>query len=243
MDLFKDAIYEDLDEISQLVEPFEFELNNELSKMDEEIILDAEFFRAMVNINSGRESSYESLRKIVERHANKLGLKLLVKQNKQDYNFCNKFFKIKHEEGMSYNAKTGELIGEAKVIKTKVAYEDKEIEDILVKYMKDEFNNKLGRPSAVSKPRLNEICDLFGAYEALKDRSARGKVNLLYKKYIELINDRKLNIRDVELFKRFIDWNIKYVVNGSLPSMSNITKVKIMMRNELPIYSIKEEQV
>jgi hypothetical protein len=243
MDLFKDKVYEELDDISQLIEPFEYAVNNELAQMPDEIELDANFFGGLVSYNGGRNHFYQSVRKIVERKANSLGLKKLANQARLEYNFCSDFFDLEIGENVQYNAETKELNGEAKIIKTKLAYEDREIEQMLVEYMVGQFRAYWRKPSKISKPRLNEICDLFNVNEALKDRSASGKVSKLQKKYKELISERKLNIRDVELFKRFIDWNIKYVVDGSLPSMSNITKIKIMMRNELPIYSIKEEEV
>lgn len=243
IDLFKDKVYEELDDISQLVEPFEYAVNNELAQMPEEIELDKDFFKSMIGYGGGRNNITQSVRKIVEREANNRDLKVLSAHISNDYNFVNNFFKAEIEEGSYYNAATEEFIGGAKITKTKLAYDDKDIEKMLIDYMRSKFNNKLGRPSSISKPRLNEICDLFGAYDALKDRGARGKISKLYTKYKTLIEERKLNIRDVELFKRFIDWNILYIRNGSLPSMSNITKIKIMMRNELPIYSIKEEEV
>lgn len=243
IDLFKDKVYEELDDISQLVEPFEYAINNELSQMREEINLDVEFFTNLIAANSGRENMYQSIRKIIEREATSLNLKKLAEHVHVDYNFCKDFYKLELSDNLTFNAMTKELNGEAKLIKYKVAYEDKEIENMLVNYMDSEFSRKLYKPSLISKSRINEICDLFNAAEALKDRSASGKVSSLLQKYKDLISERKLNIRDVELFKRFVDWNIKYIVNGSLPSMSNITKIKIMMRNELPIYSIKEEVV
>jgi hypothetical protein len=243
IDLFKDKVYEELDDISQLVEPFEFAVNNELAQMPEEITLGQEFFENMLGYGGGRNNITQSVRKVVEREATNRGLETLSQHMRNEYGFVDKFFKVEIEEGSSYNAATKEFIGGVTIIKDKMAYEDKEIEKMLIDYMGNQFGNKLGRPSAISKPRLNEICDLFGAYDALKDRGARGKLNKLYTRYKTLIEERKLNIRDVELFKRFVDWNVKYVKNGSLPSMSNITKIKIMMRNELPIYSIKEEEV
>lgn len=242
-DLFKDKVYDELDDISQLVEPFEFELNNQLAQMPDEINLDAEFFKAMVSYHNGGSSFYEALRQVVKREAHKLDLKELGDHARLNRDFTKDFFEFVIDEDLQYNAATNELNGEAKIIKKRNAFEDKEIEEMLIDYMRDEFNSRLSRPSNISKPRINEICDLFGIDEALKDRKARGKVNKLYNRYKELMADRRLNIRDVDLFKRFIDWNVRYIVDGSLPSMSNITKIKIMMRSELPIYSIKEEEV
>lgn len=243
MDLFKDKAYEDLDDISQLVEPYEFTINNQIAQLPDEIVLDADYFASVIRNNSGRDSAYDDLRKIVQRQANKLNLKELAEHSRLEYQFSKEFFKIEMDENVTFNPATNELIGDVKIIKTKVAYEDKDIDKMLLDHMKKEFSNKLGRPSNMNKGRMNEICDLFGIPEALSDRKAMGKLNKLYAKYKELMSDRTMNIRDVELFKRFVNWNVKYIKDGNLPAMSNITKVKIMMRNELPIYSIKEDEV
>lgn len=243
MDLFKDKVYEDLDDISQLVEPYEYIINNQLAQMPDEIELDADYFLSLIQYNSGRDSCYDDLRQVIKKQADKLGLSELAKHSRLNYDFSRDFFKVEMDENVTFNPATMELIGEIKIIKTKLAYDDKDIDEMLINYMKSEFGNKLGRPSSMNKGRMNEICDLFGIPDALSDRKAKGKLNKLYKKYKELMSDRTLNIRDVELFKRFVDWNIKYVRDGNLPSMSNITKVKIMMRNELPIYSIREDVV
>lgn len=243
MDLFKDKVYEELDDISQLVEPFEYAVNNELAQFPDEIVLGSDFLESAIAYAGGRSSTSQSIRRIVEREAYSRNLKTLCDHSKDDYYFVNNFFELHIDDNTTYNATTKELVGDIIITKKKMAYEDKEIEDYLLKYMHNKFSTHFRRPSFINKPRLNEICDLFGASDALSDRSAKGKVNKLYKRYKSLIEERSLNIRDVELFKRFVNWNLKYVKDGSLPSMSNIAKVKIMMRNELPIYSIKEEEV
>lgn len=237
MDLFKDKAYEELDEISQLIEPYNFQVNEELARFPDEINLGEDFAVRLI-----KDRYSVSVSDVVQKEANKLGLKNLYKNLRSDYAFCNNFFALEIEEGTSYNPATKEFKGSIRVLKKKIAYEDKEIENMLMSYMRNQFG-RLPRPSQLKKGNINEICDLFNVKEALSDRSTKGKLRLLHNKYKELIENRTLNIRDVDLFKRFIDWNCLYIVNGSLPSMSNITKIKIMMRKELPIYSIKEEQV
>lgn len=243
MDLFKDKTYEDMDEISQIVEPYEFIINDELSKFPDEILLDADCMFKILQYNSGRDHSSKSMRQVIQTEAARLDLEKLSKHSREQYSFVDEFFDLHIEEGTTFNASTKELNGEIKLTKKKIAYEDKEIDEMLITYMNKQFNNSLNKPSVMSKPRINEICDLFGIKDALSDRTARGKRNKLFAKYKELMSDRTLNIRDVELFKRFINWNIKYIRDSNLPAMSNITKIKIMMRSELPIYSIKEDEV
>lgn len=243
MELFKDTKYDELDDISQLVEPYEFIINEQLSKFPDELELDNSFFKRAVLRNAGSETIYEDLRSVVERAANDRNLNELGDWTRSNYEFSRDFFKYEVGDDVRYNAKTDELTGSAKIVKQKMAYEDKDIDEMLLKHMNKEFRIKLGRPSYVNKSRINEICDLFGVTDALSDRKTSGKVGRLRNKYEELFNNRSLNIRDVDLFSRFIKWNVAYIRDGNLPAMSNITKIKIMMRNELPIYSIKEEEV
>jgi hypothetical protein len=245
MDLFKDKAFEEMDEISQMIEPFECQINVELSQFPDELVLDAEFFTCLIDYNRNRlnYSITEDLRKIVERKASILGLELLTKTARTDRNFIAEFFDFEAEENCKYNAKTNELIGEIKVIKKKIAYEDRDIETHMKDHLKGTFNDFYYRPSEINKPRVNEILDLFNVKNGLSERKALSKIKILSKHYQTLIDDKSLNIKDVELFKRFVLWNIKYIKNGSLPALSNITKIKIMMRNGLPIYSIKEDIV
>ena len=243
MELFKDAVYEKLDDISQLVEPYEFNINSELAQMPDEIILGPDFFHSMIACGGGRDNVYESGRKVIERTAKRQGLSELGEWSRLNPDFCKEFFEILISKDAAYNPATKEMTGEVKITKKKMAYEDKEIDDMLISHMKQQFRSHLNRPSSVNKAQCNEICDLFGATDAMSDRKASGKIRKLTKRYQELLSDRTLNIRDVNLFKRFINWNIKYIKDGNLPAMSNITKLKIMMRSELPIYSIKEDEV
>ena len=244
MDLFKDKTFEEMDEISQMIEPFESQINVELSQFPDEFTLDAEFFNCLIDYHRNRlnYSVTEDLRKIIERKANGLNLALLGKTARTNTNFVSEFFDFEAEEGCTYNAKTNVVTGEIKVIKKKIAYEDKDIEIHMKDHLRSAFSD-FYRPGEVNKPRINEILDLFNVKGGLSEKKALSKVRMLSKHYQALIDDRSLNIRDVELFKRFVLWNIKYIKNGSLPALSNITKVKIMMRKGLPIYSIKEDVV
>ncbi len=243
MDLFKDTTFEEMDEISQMIEPFESKINVELSQFPDEYELEADFFLALIQYNRHRltYSVTEDLRKIVERKAASLGLNLLASTSRTNYRFVDEFFKIEFEEGSTYNAKTNILTGGVKISKKKIAYEDRDLETIMKNMIPEMFRNSFHRKSDINKPRINEIIDLFNVKDGLADKKSYGKLNKLIKHYTNLIEDRSLNIKDVELFKRFVEWNIKYIKDGNLPALSNITKIKIMMRKGLPIYSLKED--
>lgn len=245
MELFKDKTFEEMDEISQMIEPYEFKLNEELSQFPDEFEMSQEFVTNLIDYNYRRlaydYAIQEDLRSIVSRKASDLGLKILADKARLDHKFILEFFDLDVSEDASFNANTNTLTGVIKIIKKKIAYDDKDIERLMKEHIELKFNNEFYFSSDVDKGRINEILDLFGVTDGLSERKGLIKVEKLKKHYIQLIEDRSLIIKDMDLLKRFVDWNIKYVKDGSLPAFSNITKIKIMMRKGQPIYSIKED--
>jgi hypothetical protein len=247
MSIFKDKVFEEMDEITQMIEPFESQINTELSKFPDEFLVEEDVLEGLVAYNS-RRLSYGStisddIRKLVERKAHNLGLTFLADTARTNRHFMDEFFTMEISEGATYNAETNKLDGEIKIKKIKIGYEDRDFHEIMESHVRSEFIRYFPSPGAVNNSRINEILDLFNVKEGLAERKALRKVDHLMTNYISLIKDRKLIIKDIELFKRFINWNILYIRNGNLPALSNITKVKIMMRSGQPIYSIKEDQV
>jgi len=246
MNIFQDKVYEEMDEITQMIEPFESKINVELSKFPDEFLVEEEFLSAMVMFNFRRVSYgsiYEDLRKIVERKASQMGLNFLAETARTNRNFMEEFFRLEVSEDTVYDAELNKLYGEVKVVKIKIGYEDKDLNEIMEAYLTNEFSKCFFSPGTVNNGRTNEILDLFNVKEGLAERKSLVKIRYLRNRYIDLIKDRGLNIKDIELFKRFVQWNLLYIRNGSLPALSNITKIKIMMRKGQPIYSIKEDIV
>lgn len=243
-DLFKDEKYEEFDEITQMIEPFESSINEEISQFPEEYELSAKFIADMlINNYSSYYGSSLDIRTIVRRVCADLKLENLARRV-DDREFCKTFFKLESTgENITFDLETKALTGSFRLIKIKNGFEDTEIENELKRFLASSFNTHLRKASAVNKGRINEILDLFSCYDGLSKRSSHEKVKALYETYIKHLEDRSLNIKDVELFKRFCHWNVKYIIDGTLPALSNITKVKIMMRSGLPIYSIKEDIV
>jgi hypothetical protein len=191
----------------------------------------------------------DSLDSIITTLASKLNLLSLLKEIRNSNNLVRKMFEfaveLDEEDGVCYYyALTQQVTGGKIFIRKKnVGIEDKDIELAMIQACRSMLYNSFSFSKDVSKPRLNELADMFGAVEARKERSWSKKLSKLSGHYQKLIEERKLVIKDVELFKRFLNWNVLYIKHGKLPAMANIAKLKIMMRNGAPIYSIKEEQV
>jgi hypothetical protein len=58
----------------------------------------------------------------------------------------------------------------------------------------------------------------------------------------ELIKSKKIDIRDVSLVEKLGKWIELYCVDGNLPALANIAKIKIMSHQNRPIYSIQEQE-
>jgi hypothetical protein len=249
MDTFKDEVYENMDDISKIVEPFEYILNNELAQFPDEIEVDKTILNSVVMSPYASEYMNEDISIFVRRKANALKLESLAKEVLNNYNFIATMFEFVTEPDVEdgdlyFNASTGEITG-GKIFlrKKKIAIEDVDIEKTMENLVATVFQANFKVAKDVNKSRFNEIAEMFGAKEARKERAWSKKNNRLIAHFKSMVTNKKLVIKDVELFKRFLNWNVLYIKNGSLPAMANIARLKIMMRNGLPIYSIKEEQV
>jgi hypothetical protein len=250
MDTFKDEVYENMDDISKIVEPFEYNINNELAQFPDEIEVDKIMLESIITSTPYfTDVMSEDVAIFVRRKASTLGLSQLVKEIQNNWDFVRSMFHFvvepDEEEGKIYfNGTTGEVTGGKIFIrKIKIAVDDNDIEKTIAGLVGTVFNANFKEAKDVNKSRFNEIAEMFGAKDARKQRAWSKKTNLLLAHYKGMVIDKKLVIKDVELFKRFLNWNVLYIKNGSLPAMANIARLKIMMRNGLPIYSIKEEQV
>ena len=249
MDHFKDEVYENMDDISKMIEPFEFQLNNELSVFPDEIELTSKDMESIIVYSSGwSEGFHESLDTLIKNQASKLNLETLRKEIASNRSAHSMFEIIVDldEEGcrLSYDFERRLIIGGKIFIRKKiVALEDSAIEVKMVNHIYYKFNEYFTSANTVNKKRLNEIAEMFGAKKAREERAWNKKVNALRTHFSAMITDKKLPIKDFELFTRFIIWNINYIKDGSLPAMANVAKMKIMLRNGLPIYSMKEEPV
>ena len=239
--MFADKVYEDMDEISKLVEPIESGINNDLSQFPDEIEITAEMMLAQYDNRYGWNSL--SLNQMVQTKALELKLDEL-----SAHNDAAKFFKFEVrelEEGKeaTINFETGIMSHQLFLVKFNIGFSEQELEEQAKNKLTRTIRQGLWSSKIVNKSRLNEIADLFGATEVLSDRAYKGKVRKFCKHLINLVDDRKLDIRDLALSEKFSNWVVLYVRDGNLAALNNITRIKIMMHENRPIYSIEERSV
>jgi hypothetical protein len=118
--------------------------------------------------------------------------------------------------------------------------------EIIVEILRRESNHVMRgnitlRESNIS--RIKKIYDIIKNPEDKKFKSSLTVTNMYYK--LEHIIDMLIvndtwQIRNVDLVVNLPKWIRDYATIGNLPSLVNLTKLKIMTHSKLPIYSIKE---
>ena len=237
--MFKDKVYEEMDDISKMIEPYQYSVNEELAKFPDEIEVDA-------NMLSGSMWGIISVRDVLRAKAKDLGLKEL---SYKAYNIALDFFEFKivnelgeELEETKFNFRENVILDKIVMYKKKIAYEDSDIEKMVKEALCLELD-AFGGYHYFSASRLNEVADLFNAHEAIKQRSIRKKLYKLRIHFNNLFESKKLDIRDVGLSTRLGKWIMVYVKDGNLAALNNITRLKIMTHQNKPIYSMEEKDI
>lgn len=241
-DMFADKVYNEMDEISKLVEPIESDVNIALSQMPDEIEITPELLLSQYDEDYGWSSI--SIRSLVQKKAKALGLTALM----SGYDLGQKFYRFEVrdlEDGdeVTVDFENDTMSHEVFLIKFNIGFTDAELEDQVKTKILGNIKGYLRSSRTVNKPRLNELADLFGATEVKAIRTYRGKVRKFCEHLTLLIDERKLDIRDLSLCQKFSEWVVLYVRDGNLAALNNITRIKIIMHENRPIYSISERSV
>jgi len=244
--MFKDKVYEEMDEISRMFEPFQFNLNDELALLPDKIEVLPEY---IMNIDeySGYSGSGTNASRVVKAVANSMNLMQIIDKMRLLQN--NDFFRFEVEgdlgdgEQVKLDGTTMTMSHKVFVVKNKLAFDEQELEKMRKEYILGSIKNNFERSRDVNKPRFNEIADIYGAEIVKSERSYYGKVNAFVNHMEKLIDDKVLDIRDMDLCHKFVKWIVYYVKNGNLAALNNLTRIKIITHEKRPIYSIEEKEV
>jgi len=241
--VFKDKIYDEMDDVSRMFEPFQFNLNDELSKFPDRVeVKPGDLFG-----NKSWGGYGTDISRLLVETARELNLLEIVA--KQDLLIKHNFFKFEIEKEddedtvITLDASIMELSHKIFLVKDKIAFDEQQLElmrkDIILSTMRRAFD----RNRNVNKPRFNEIADIYNAVEVKSERSYFGKVDKFCEHLETLLNEKTLDIRDMELCQNFAKWIVLYVRNGNLAALNNLTRIKIITHEKRPIYSIEEKAV
>jgi len=241
--MFQDKEYEDLDDISKLVEPYVCEFNDELRQFPDKIEISIGYILSSFDAFWGWNSI--ALRAEVRRHANDLNL--LKLRDSLETLHLNRFFEFA-VEGIEQEANgyteikidMQNITTPCKVflVKKEEAMNDFDFDKLII-HKVDAITNLLYHKKVINK-NINELAEIFNAKKVFSPRKQSMKIQSLVFHLKELMSSRAINIKSIDLVDKFVDWIIQYIMWGNLPALNNIIRLKVMTHSGRPIYSIEE---
>jgi hypothetical protein len=237
--VFADPVYDNLDDITKMIEPHVDVISETIGMLPDEFEITSSDLETMIKNNTSWGNIFLYQEEIVKYKINQMKLEIspcLLADAMRGHTL----YKIEMDASTSFDLDSKQLTGVIKLIKQKTHRTEEEINSGFLESIR-RMGWEVNKPDF--KPRLNEIADIFDLKEARKQLKTRYKVDGIVKGLQEQIKDRRLNIKDVELQNRFVKWITAYVKQGSLPAMANLCKMKIMLMDGSPIYSMEKEEV
>ena len=234
-DFFKDKKFEEMDWISQAVEPIEWSVNENLSKIPDVIEVDYPMLESLY-LSGSYSWAGPNVGSIVQNwcHANDLQ----VDWSKLD---MDEVFDLVVEVGTTLDLEKRHIDGRIQVVKLKTQVDNSKVQDMMADSARETLWNLDRWGKAECAARALEIADLCGFEQKLKhSRSCRKRVDTIRDELYTAIKEDRWRIRDVDLCSKIIHWVVEYVNTGNLAALANFAKFKVMTHNGQPIYSMKE---
>jgi len=236
MGVFDDDKLGQLDWMSQMTETIDSDLNATLAKLPDRVAITA------VDILPTRNSYLSlSVGSILEDYIERVSKN--VSLSWEEDNLLQACYAFEVVGDAEIDIKTGVLSGKITLVKLKQTFSDEELQPLMGK----KGIAAIGRSSDYGHAdapidRLNEILEILGGRkEAMNGRSGKKKVAAIKERLVEIFKTNEWRIRDMALSNKVGFWIKGYIDSGNLCNLVNLTKLKVMTHNNMPIYSVKEE--
>ena len=233
--MFKDEVFDSLDAVSQMIEPYEYSFNEVLASAPNEVTISPEDIIHQLRYNIKFDNVHLGISSILHDK-----WKDLYPNNKIDALYLH--YEFQSSRDPIINIGNTEMIGDIKIVKAKDCFTDDELKTLvetkIVDRIRGAFNSGRALPEYV-----NEVADIFNIKDVAKTRSMKRKNGFMRKGFKELFADNKLPIKDVDLSERVGIWIQSYCISGNLGAMRNLCKLKILTHTGRGIYSIQDEVV
>ena len=227
MGVFDDKRYDQLDWVSQAVQPIETPLATLLEQLPDKTPVPWDWFR------DGTLDLSDVIQELVS-------TKIKGRLSYQERAIIDECFEFQcSKDQITLNLGLGNMDGEIHVVKTKFTLD----EDRLKQSLGEEGLQYLGQMNYYNMdfPRANEMLELLEkTEEALKSRSGRNKSHAIRTRLTDIFKNNEWNVKSTELANKMGYWIRDYVDKGNLAALSNITRLKVMTYKGGPIYSIEE---
>lgn len=232
MGIFDDQKYENMDWLSQTVEPYEWSLNEYLSKLPEQWEFKYDKIVEVLFKGHWKKDHIAKSDIVFDMLKNTEYYDLL---SQQPLNLINNSYDLCCDNLVDLNLEeqTGPVLY---IKKNKPMISDKEMID----YVKQQVRGILDI-NYTQVCLLNEICDTVDAPKEYKStRNLKRKREILIKRVQQIIDEDIWRIRNIDLILKIIKWISDYISNGNIAALANLSKIKVMTHKELPIYSMEE---
>jgi|GEM_PF-6719757 len=231
MGLFDDKKYDNMDWISQAVEPIESKTAVLLTQLPDEIVFTFDNYQELIRGGYTTVNNEQIISKLIKEVNGKVDW--------QEANLLTKCFEFQLSDEVILDFEQQKIIGDIRLVKKKKTLEEKELQGLMGRKGKDYIDVYTNNQYAYAQ----EIADLLGCdADVMKSRSVRTKVFGIRHKYRQIMNENKWNLKDVDLADKVGFWIACYCQTGNLAALKNLTKLKVMTHKGLPIYSIEEEK-
>lgn len=245
MSIFEDKHYEEMDWLSQAVEPVNSNLQNILNEMPDIITIDYNILSSYIKSNN---STYVQIsKKNLIQHA-------MHSLNNSLYNkLCGLSWDIMDAISRSYNMESANnftLNIEEKTLSNNIVITkiENQLSDDLIKrnWGQSAISNTGYSINNWDYKRANEIFRILegsktcSLEKALKTKSSYKKKRFLVNRLREIFKDDSWYIKNEELCNKLCKWITYYINTGNTGAMANIYKLKVMTYNKVGIYSIQE---
>ena len=236
MGIFDDKKYDELDWVSQAVQPIISPLTQILEALPERTDISDSFLKQGSEYSHGRFSVSDFVNLAV---ANLKDVNNKVSWDERS--ILEECFAFEMpQEDVILNLVDNTLSAKIFLVKTKFTLED------------DKLKTTLGREglSAIREiknwsmdiSRTNEMLELLEKCEdVLKSRSTKFKRQALSRRIGDILHNNEWCIKSTELANKIGIWIADYINTGNLAALSNITRLKVITYKGAPIYSIEEQ--
>lgn len=233
MGVFDDKKFENLDWISQATEPIDSQLNEILSLIPDEIIIDFDMYTKIIGDSYSMDLD---LSRMLSYSISEFYGKSLEWEQRSALQPC---FEIQMDNEVLLDFEKRVITGMIKFVKIQSTMDEKVLEGMLGKEGIMAIGSMFFSGSGLS--RANEVMEILGKCQGgLRTRSERRKRAMIKTRLVELFKNNEWKIKDTELANKVGYWIKDYIVNGNLAAFSNFCRLKVMTHKDQPIYSMEE---
>lgn len=238
-DFAKDEVYEEMDWLTQAIQPVISSLSQDLEKIPEKIDVTQHTIKKL----GSWDSVY--MRELIHTCYAKHFSKTLSYE--EERTLCKHFslsIEIESGDELIFDRATDTTTnGKIYLIKNSSMIEEQDLKKMLGASGMNDFRRNM--PTRMSLPRYRECLRIFGIqgnderYKTTSQKFARRHISSIMSNFFQ---ENPWNIKSVELSNKIPMWIFDYLVKANSASLINLTRLKAVasMNDGGPIYSFKE---